>query len=91
MEFKLSKPLTFEEKTYEVLTLDLESLTGADMEQVEREFAALGQFSGMVETSKIFLAMLAARAAGVRVDLVKKLPLKDYSKLTMQGQTFLFG
>lgn len=91
MEFKLSKPLVFEDKTYDVLTLDFESLTGADIEQVERELAAMGLSIGMLETSKAYLAAVAARAAGVRADLIKRLPAKDYSKLTVQVQTFLLA
>ena len=84
-------PFEFEGKSYDGLELNLDKLTGADVMQAEREFAALGNFAGLVDTNKTFQAMLAARSAGVPVEFLQALPAKDFSRITIVVQNFLFN
>lgn len=90
MEHKFSKPYEFEGDTFEKLDLNLDALTGEDMLSAEREFTAAGGFGAMIETSKGYLAILAAKAAKVPAEFIQGLPAKEFSKVTLAVQTFLF-
>lgn len=87
---KLSKAITFEENEYTELNLDLEGLTGEDLVQAEKEYAADGGTAPVLELSKGYLSIVAARAAKVPAALMNKLPAKDFSKITITVQNFLF-
>src|SRR4051812_47328859 len=90
-----SKPFQFEGKEYKELVIDTDSLTGNDIELAESQFVLknpqIAAQTALKELSKGFQAILAARAAGVPVELIKALPARDYSKVTMQIQTFLLN
>ena len=73
------------------LTEKLESLTGLDFEEVEREERKTGNTSVDVSLSKSFQARLAARALGVDPFEIKGLPLNKYTRVTMDVMTFLFA
>lgn len=89
--FVLADPVEFEGETVRELGLDLAGLTGRDLLAADREFTATGNFSGVPETSKAYLALVAARAARVSPDLVRSLSGRDFSRLTVQVQAFLLG
>ena len=86
---KLSKPVEFEGEKITELRVDLEGLTGADLEAAEREWQASGGGGAMAEVSKAYLLCVAARATGKRVELLRRLSAKDYSRLTVTVQNFL--
>lgn len=90
MEHKFSKPYSFDGDSFEKIDLDLDALTGDDMLTAEREFTAAGGFGAMMETSKGYLAILAAKAAKVPAEFINGLPAKEFSKITLAVQTFLF-
>ncbi|HOV79363.1 MAG TPA: phage tail assembly protein [Bacillota bacterium] len=91
MEIKLSKPCAFEGKEYTELILDFDSLTGRDMISAEAEARVIAGPAPVAELSKPFLAVMAAKAAKVPVDLIVGLPANDFSKVTMAAQDFLLG
>lgn len=89
---KLSRPFTFEEKTYAELNIDFDKLTGDDLILAETAFKADNPQRGIdyvKETSKAYLAYVVAAAAGVHPDLIKQLPAKDFCSLTLRAQNFL--
>lgn len=92
---KLSKSIQFEGKEYKELVLDLDSLTGNDIELAESQFIAqnpqIAAQTPMKELSKGFQAIVAAKAAKVPVELIKSLSGPDYTKTTTKVQTFLLG
>lgn len=88
---KLSAPISYEDKTHSEIAMDLDSLTGADMIEAEKELALGGQVAAVAELSKSYLAVLAAKAAKVDPGLIKRLPVKDFAKVTLEVQNFLFG
>ena len=90
MEHKFSKPYSFDGDSFEKIDLDLDALTGDAMLTAEREFTAAGGFGAMMETSKGYLAILAAKAAKVPAEFINGLPAKEFSKITLAVQTFLF-
>lgn len=87
---KLSKPVEWEGERVEELNLNLDDLTGLDIEAAEREWV-LGGGAGMAETSKSYLLAVAARATGKRVEILRRLNAKDYSKITLLVQNFLLA
>ncbi|SDD89831.1 phage tail assembly protein [Sporomusa acidovorans] len=85
------KPFTFEGKEYTEMKLDLDKLTGKDVIDAESEARAMGVRAVMLESSKVYQAILAARAAGVTIDLIQALPAKEFSSVTGEVQGFLLG
>jgi hypothetical protein len=94
MKYILKNPITFDEKTITELDVDFEKLTGNDLKVAERayslEASKLGGPSPMVkEINKGYLSHIVAIAASVPVELIDKLPARDFSKLTLDAQSFL--
>lgn len=90
----LKKPLEFEGERYEKIVLDFEGLTGEDIEKAEMQFNAENPQNSMVmvkEMAKGFTAIVAAKAAGVHVNVIRKLSAADYSKVTMRTTLFLMS
>lgn len=90
--FKLSKPIVFEGKKYDSLDLNFENLTGADVEKAEMQYIAenpANQMTMVKEMSKGYAAIVASKAAGVHVALIRALSASDYSKITMRTSIFL--
>ncbi|MCF0247947.1 MAG: phage tail assembly protein [Synergistes sp.] len=90
MQIELSKEIEFEGKKYSALDLNLDSLTGKDVVNAESEAAAI-MGRPAVDLDKIYQACVAARAAGVSVELLQALPARDFCKVTMAVQGFLLG
>lgn len=90
MKITFSKPFSYEGKEYEDLTLDIENMTGEDLESVERLLVTTGTPAPSVpELNKTFQALLAARAAKVPIEMIRALPARDYSKVTIAVGNFL--
>lgn len=87
----LAKPHTYEGKEYSEIELDLESLTGQDLISASNQARVLGDNSPVPELSKTYLAVVAAKAGKVPVDLILSLPAKDFTTVTMTVQNFLLG
>ncbi|MER1986576.1 MAG: hypothetical protein ABS948_11860 [Solibacillus sp.] len=91
--FKI-KPTTFEGELYTSLNLDFEKLTGLDIEKAEMQFLAESPNNQIImvkEMSKPFAAIVAAKASGVNVGLIRALTGPDYSKITMRTTLFLMN
>ena len=90
-EIKLSKPITYEDIEYTVLRLDLDGLTGNDLLKAEKEFVLAGGRANVPELSKGYLSIVAAKASKVPTELIHALPARDFSRVTLAAQDFLFG
>lgn len=93
-EFVLTRPITFEGVHYEKLVLDFEKLTGNDVEKAEAQFNAeekRNQVTMVKEMSKGFAAIVASKAAGVNVALIRALSASDYAKITIRTTVFLMA
>lgn len=90
---KLTRPKQFDGKEVTEIVLDLDSLTGTDIELAENQFTAqnpeISASTPVKWMSNAFLAIVAAKAAKVPVELIKSLSATDYSKVTMKVQVFL--
>lgn len=88
---KFAQPFEYAGKKYEQMNFYFENLTGSDMDAIETEMAMQSKVAYAPEVSTTYQAMLAARAAGVSVDAIMALPVKDYRAITMQARNFLLA
>ncbi|MRN51992.1 phage tail assembly protein [Paenibacillus monticola] len=91
--FTFARPVTFEGNTVESLSIDFDQLIGEDILACDRQYRAESarQSGGEMikEMNKAYQAYIVAKAAGVKVGLIRALPAKDFTKLTLQAQGFL--
>nr|WP_296834687.1 phage tail assembly protein [uncultured Marvinbryantia sp.] len=84
-------PVEIEGKKYTKLTFYFDRLTGTDIEAVEDELQAMNQYVLSPELSSKFQSMIAARAAGVGSDEIKRLPVGEYMKIKNKARDFLLA
>lgn len=84
-------PVEIEGKKYAKLTFYFDRLTGSDVEAVEDELQAMNQYVVSPELSSKFQSMIAARAAGVGSDEIKRLPVGEYMKIKNKARDFLLA
>ncbi len=82
-------PVEIEGKQHKALTFYFEKLTGEDVEAIEEELQDQNKYVLTPEVSSVFQTMLAARAAGVGADEIRRLPLGEYMKIKNQARSFL--
>ena len=90
----LSRPVNFDGDEIKEINLDFEKLTGEDIERAEMQYNAENPQNSLTmvkEMSKGFAAIVAAKAAGVNVGVIRKLSAPDYAKVTMRTALFLMG
>ncbi|QJU19011.1 phage tail assembly protein [Enterocloster bolteae] len=82
-------PVEINGQKQKVLTFYFEKLTGEDVEAIEEELQNQNKYVLTPEVSSVFQTMLAARAAGVGADEIRRLPLGEYMKIKNQARSFL--
>lgn len=88
---KFAKPVEMEGKKYTTLTFYFENLNGEDIEAVEEELQSQNKYVLSPEISSAFQCILAAKAAGVASDDIRRLPVKDYMKIKNKARSFLLA
>ena len=78
-------------KQYKTMTFYFDRLTGEDIEAVEQEMQDMGKYALSPEISSVFQCMLAARAAKVGSDEIRRFPVADYMKIKNKARDFLTG
>ena len=84
-----SKTVEIEGKEYVKMTFYFDRLTGIDIEAIEAELQDENKYVLSPEISSTFQSMLAARAAGIGSDEIRRLPVKDYMKIKNKARDFL--
>ncbi|MCM1578515.1 MAG: phage tail assembly protein [Ruminococcus sp.] len=82
-------PVEIEGKQYKSMTFYFDKLTGEDVEAIEEELQDQNKYVLTPEVSSVFQTMLAARAAGVAADEIRRLPIGEYMKIKNQARSFL--
>ena len=82
-------PVEINGQKQKVLTFYFEKLTGEDVEAIEEELQDQNKYVLTPEVSSVFQTMLAARAAGVGADEIRRLPRGEYMKIKNQARSFL--
>jgi hypothetical protein len=89
LKIKLAHPLTVDGKPVAEVALDLESLTGADIEQCVREAgAASGQVVVAYEIDVEVHAQIAAKLSGLGRDVFRTMHARDYRKVMSPIRAF---
>lgn len=93
---KLSRPFTWEDQEYKELVLNFDGLSGDDIMEIESDFMDFvkGQknvFVAFKNEHPAYHAVTAAKAAGVNPFMIKKLPARDFLKVTGAAKDFLNG
>lgn len=86
-----SRPVEIEGTEYKTMTFYFENLTGYDIEAIEEELQDEQRYVLSPEISSIFQSALAARAAGIASDEIKRLPVGDYMKIKNRARDFLIS
>jgi len=90
-KYKLSRKVSVGGKETDEITVNLDKLTGADMEAVAALPGASAGDSNMNEFSKTYLLNLVSRASGVNINELRQLSIIDGTVLTMRAQAFLLN
>ena len=69
----------------------LKQLTGYDFEEVEKACRLKGDAAPGIMFSKDFQSRMAAKALGVGLDEIKKMPLPEYVEITQEVSRFLLS
>ncbi len=85
----MKKPIEFEGKKYEFLTLNFDDMTGRDVRQAKMAFDRPGRLAPVLALDTEFGAFFAARAAHVPYELMDYLSAPDYMVLAQAGVNFL--
>lgn len=100
---KFKKPVTIEGYTFEELTFDFGTLTGADSLAIEDELQALNKPVIVPTFSGQYLTRVAARACTtmlttpdgksrrVGADVIMALPISDYNRIRSKARSFLLA
>lgn len=64
-------------------------MNGEDIEAIEAELQSENKYVLSPEVSSIFQTMLAARAARVGADEIRRLKIRDYMKIKNKARDFL--
>ncbi len=84
-------PIEIEGKKYTSLTFYFENLTGEDIEAIEEELQDQNKYVLTPEISSAFQSMLAARAAKIPADEIRRLPIRDYMAIKNKARNFLIN
>jgi hypothetical protein len=90
MYIKFKAPFSFEGEEYEGVDLDLDRLTGNDLEKAQEIVSVERKTGGTVpELSKAYCAQIAALSSKKPVEFFRSLPASEYVKVTLAAQNFL--
>ena len=85
------KPVEIEGQKYTSLTFYFDRLTGEDIEAIEEELQDQNKYVLTPEISSAFQSMLAARAAKIPADAIRRLPIRDYMAIKNKARNFLIN
>lgn len=90
-KYVLLRPITFEDQEVKELTLDFESLSGADLIQAEQLAARMPGYrdSFVKPMNTLYQVCVAAQAAKVVPELIAALKAKDFAAVTLSAANFL--
>lgn len=84
-------PVEIEGKKYTSLTFYFDRLTGEDIEAIEEELQDQNKYVLSPEISSAFQSTLAARAAKIPADEIRRLPVRDYMAIKNKARNFLIN
>ena len=82
---KLLRPVAFEDKTYDMIPLDLDSLSGRDIKEAKKEF----DLANPRKVSMVLSADTDFAASKLPVELFDYIPAPDYVAITQAVINYL--
>jgi hypothetical protein len=91
VEFK--RPIEFNGAEISALALDLESMTGDNLIELESSYRQLnkGKYIPVPDIEKGYQVLVAAFACKVNPSIIQKLPAGDFNKICEAVRDFLLG
>lgn len=89
MRHVFKTPFIFEGKEYKDLEIPLDSLTGQDISEAKKAWAAEGNFAPVPAVDSDFCATVAARACKLPIEFFQALPAREYIHVTQAVSNFL--
>lgn len=86
---KLEMPFTYEDKTFEEITMDFGRLTGMDAIAIEEELEAVQHTVTYPLGDGAYIRMVAARASGIAEDVFIAMPIRNYVAILHAVRMFL--
>ncbi len=83
------EPVDIMGEKYSSITFYFDRLTGNDIEAIEDELQDQQKYVLTPEISSAFQCVLAAKAAGIPSDEIRRLPAPDYLKIKNKARDFL--
>lgn len=91
MKITLTKALQYRDEELQELDLELDTLTGNDLIDVEEELKRKGVTVNAWEYSRTYLIAVAARALHIPAEALKGLNVKDFTAVVNEVLSFLAG
>lgn len=84
-------PVLYNGKSYETLSFDFDTLTGADGLNIENELQSIGKPALVPAFSGEYLVRMAAKACTepIGADIFNVMPIRDYNKIRSVARSFL--
>ena len=86
---KLSKRFVYEDYNLMEINLKLDSITGAILEDAEKQYREDGGKVEQIETDIKYAIKVAAMSAGIPAAVLKRLPVEDYYAAGYRVMNFL--
>lgn len=90
----LSRALTWDGKEYKEFNFDIENLKGRDLIEIQTDMKLSGiPMVSSMQVDEAYLSRLAAKSAGVEVEVIEALPFNDFRRVinTMSGLMVKLG
>lgn len=92
MKIKFKKLFRFEGEELDGLDIDLDSVSGNDLEEAQRLVVVEKKsVTNMPEMNRAYCAQVAALASKKPVELIRSLPAVDYIAVVVEVQNFLLN
>ena len=90
-KYELIRPIEIDGKEVKTLEYDFESLTGNDIQEMNKELARLGFQVGIAELDMNYHAAFFAKASGIAFEDLGRLNAKDYNKVVTMVRDFFLS
>ncbi|MBR0151081.1 MAG: phage tail assembly protein [Synergistaceae bacterium] len=91
MKIELKKAITHKGSEITTLDLDLDSLTGNDLIEVEDQIMKTGTPIQTTDFSRVYLISVAARTLHMPVEVLKFMGARDFARVVNEVRNFLLN
>ena len=94
--YTLLSPIIYNGEEIKEIMMDLEDLSVTDLEKCERATRNIFKgrkevFTGIIEMNKTYQSLVAAKASGLHIQLIRSLKGRDFTQICLLVMNFLLG